>query len=543
MKRNVEKVPVLIVGAGPIGLALGLELSLNGIRCVIVEQRDGTVNLPKMNTVSTRTMEFCRRWGVASKVKQAGIGEDHPLDIRFITSMAGYELVRFEYPSYRERGKLDYTPEGNCVCSQLWFDPILLDRLRSVPNATIRLRTRLDSFTQDEAGVTAKLVDIESSRVETVSASYIVGCDGADSFVREATGIKLQGDPRLNSNLNIFFSCPKFFFLQNGRPAQMHRIVGAEGIWGNMHALDGRGLWRMTVQLKGDSHPPVDSIIRRVAGCNVDFEVLAVYQWDRRKMIAERYRNGRVFLAGDSAHQMSTTGGFGMNTGIGDAIDLAWKLKATVEGWGGTHLLDAYEIERKPVALRNVQEATDMFWKNKALLPGSEAIGEDSQEGKRLRDAFTTTLINGNVKRQFDVEGVALGYRYDASPIVVPDGTPAPPEEMETYTQTARPGSRAPHAWLTEARSTLDLFGNGFVLLSFGKHEAEASTATDAASACGMPLIVISITDSDVASLYERKWILVRPDGHVAWRSDSLDKSADELIDCVRGCNGVPVAA
>ena len=165
--------------------------------------------------------------------------------------------------------------------------------------------------------------------------------------------------------------------MQHGRPAQMHRIVGAEGMWGNMHALDGKGLWRMTVQLKGDSQPPIESIIRRVAGRDVQFEVLAVYKWDRRKMIAEHYRTDRVFFAGDAAHQMSTTGGFGMNTGIGDAVDLAWKLQAALQGWAGTALLDSYETERKPVALYNLDEATDMFWKTKALLPGDEThLGE-----------------------------------------------------------------------------------------------------------------------------------------------------------------------
>ncbi len=157
MEGKINNTPVLIIGAGPVGLALALELGLRGIQCLIVEQRDGKVTLPKMNTVNTRTMEFCRRWGVATKIKQAGIGEDYPLDIRFITSMAGYELLRFRYPTYRERGKLDYTPEGNCVCSQLWFDPILLERARSFPNIEVRLRTRLESFSQTEQNVTARV--------------------------------------------------------------------------------------------------------------------------------------------------------------------------------------------------------------------------------------------------------------------------------------------------------------------------------------------------------------------------------------------------
>src|SRR5262245_4582012 len=539
MEKTTHQIPVLIIGAGPVGLALALELGLDGIQCLIVEQRDGKVTLPKMNTVNTRTMEFCRRWGVATKIKQAGIGEDYPLDIRFITSMAGYELLRFRYPTYRERGRLDYTPEGNCVCSQLWFDPILLERVRSFANVDVRLRTRLESFSQSEQSVSAQLVDLESNQRQTVRASYLIGCDGADSPVREMSDIKLLGDPRLNSNLNVFFSCPAFVSMQHGRPAQMHRIVGAEGMWGNMHALDGKGLWRMTVQLKGDSQPPIDSIIRRVAGRDVPFEVLAVYKWDRRKMIAEQYRKGRVFLAGDAAHQMSTTGGFGMNTGIGDSVDLAWKLQAALEGWAGPALLDTYETERKPVALYNLDEATDMFWKTKALLPNDETISEDSPKGARLRELFAKTLIESNVQRQFDVEGIALGYRYDASPIIVPDGTPPLPSEVQVYTPTARPRSRAPHVWLKDGRSTLDLFGNGSTLLRLGSNPPDVSDLLGAAHAAGVPLNICDINEASVAALYQSKLVLVRSDGHVAWRAESLTENARSVIDQVRGA-GAP---
>jgi 2-polyprenyl-6-methoxyphenol hydroxylase-like FAD-dependent oxidoreductase len=532
--------PVLIIGGGPVGLALGLELGIRGIPIVLVEQRDGAVTLPKMNTVSTRTMEFCRRWGVASDVRSAGIGEDYPLDIRFITNMTGYELLRFQYPSYRER-KLDYTPEGNCVCSQLWFDPILLKRLRAIPAVQIRLRTRLDSFAQDEHGVSADVTDLASGRTDRISGTYLVGCDGAESFIREHAGMKLLGNPRLNTNLNVFFRCRQFAHLQNGRPAQMHRIVGPEGIWGNMHALDGHELWRMTVHLKESaSDPDVREIIRRVAGCDVDVEIIEVFRWDRRKMVAEQYRSGRVFLAGDSAHQMSTTGGFGMNTGIGDAVDIAWKLEAVLKGWAGSFLLDSYEAERKPIALRNLAESTETFLQSKAIVPGSEEFVRDSAEGARLRSEFAKALIEGDVRRQFEVEGVALGYRYDPSPIVWPDGTPPPPEEISTYTQTGRPGSRAPHAWLPDGRSTLDLFGEGFILLRFGKDPSDARGLLDAAAEKDVPLNVLKLDDPKIASLYGAKLVLVRPDGHVAWRSDRTPEDPGLVIDRVRG--GTPDA-
>ena len=538
MEQRSKATPILIVGGGPVGLALGLELGLRGIYCTIVEQRDGTVNLPKMNTISTRTLEFCRRWGVADRVKQAGVGEDYPLDVRFITSMAGHELVRFSYPSIRERGKLDYTPEGNCICSQLWFDPILMERVRSLPTVRLRLRTRLDNFMQDESLVHAEVTDLESGIRETISASYLVGCDGAESLVRETSGIKLLGNPRLNTNLNVVIRCPEFQFLQGSRPAQMHRFVGAEGMWGNMLALDGRTLWRLNIHVPADFSPSdinVEQLVRRAAGRDVGFEILSVFTWERRQFIAERYRKGRIFLAGDSAHQMSTTGGFGMNTGIGDAANLAWNLAAAVEGWAGPYLLDSYQVERRPVAMRNTEEAGDRFWKNKAVVPGTEVIAEDSSEGERLRTAFVDALLEGNIRRLFEVEGVALGYRYDPSPTVWPDGTSPPPDDVSTYIPTARPGSRAPHAWLSDGRSTLDLFGRGFTLLRIGRTPMDVEHLLDAASSRGVPIIAVDIDDPDIARLYEHKLVLVRPDGHVAWRSNLDPENAALVIDRVRG--------
>jgi 2-polyprenyl-6-methoxyphenol hydroxylase-like FAD-dependent oxidoreductase len=524
MVDKVKKLPVVIVGGGPVGLALGLELGLHETHSVIIEQRDGKVNFPKMNSVSTRAMEFCRRWGVASKIRRASIGENHPLDVRTVTSVTGYELVRFKYPSYSERGKLDYTPEGNAVCSQLWFDPILLERARSIPWVTVRLRTRLDSFVQNEAGVIAEVTDLESQRKETIAAAYLIGCDGADSTVRELAGISLQGDPRLNTNLNVFFRCDSMLSFLGERPAQICRIIGPEGLWGMIHALDGRGLWRMTVNLPDGADPnsiDVTHIVRRAMGSDLEFEILAAYPWERRKVIAEHYRKDRIFLAGDSAHQMSTTGGFGMNTGIGDSVDLAWKIAAVHQGWGGLHLLGTYEIERKPIALRSVEEATSMFRKNRAMVPGSEVIYENSPEGERLRQLIAEAILTSDGRKQFETEGFQLGYRYDRSPIILPDGTSPPPDEISRYIQTARPGSRAPHAWLDKSRSTLDLFGRGFVLMCFGKSQNDVEGLVREASRRGMPLRVVHIDDQSIASLYERNIVLVRPDGHVAWRAAS----------------------
>jgi 2-polyprenyl-6-methoxyphenol hydroxylase-like FAD-dependent oxidoreductase len=530
---------VLIVGGGPVGLALAIELGLRRVSCVVIEQRDGTVQVPKMNNINTRTMEFCRRWQIADKIREAGLAKDHPLDVRWVTSITGHELLRFELPSFVERGKLSYTPEGNSVCSQLWFDPILLERARSLPSVSLRHRTRLESFVQDEAGVCAEVMDISSGKKETITAAFLVGCDGGESYVGALAGIKSEGLPRVNTNMNVFFRCPRLLSLQQGRRMQMQRLIGPEGVWGNFLAVDGKELWRLTIFLPSgaDSDPEsfdVAGHIRKAIGRDIDFDVLRVFSWVRRHVVAEHYRRGSIFLAGDAAHQMSTTGAFGMNTGIGDAVDLAWKLGGAIGGWAGVSLLDSYELERKPIAVRNIDEAGRNYLNESALRPKKEIL-EDSSAGEVARREFAMALIGSGARSQVENEGIALGYRYDASPIICPDDTPLPPDEVETYTQTARPGSRAPHAWISKEKSTLDLFGDGFTLLQTGTSPVGADSLVEASAKRQMPLKVVSIEDPAIARLYERRLTLVRPDGYVAWRSDNAPQDAMAIIDRVRG--------
>jgi hypothetical protein len=395
----------------------------------------------------------------------------------------------------------------------------------------------LDFFSQDGTGVYAEITNLESGQSEKIIAAYLVGCDGAESRARELSGITMHETARLNRNMNVFFRSREILLLQRQRPAQMYRLVGPNGVWGNLLAVDGRELWRMTVHLPPDSDPEsfdVSSHIQKAVGRNGSFEVLAVFSWVRSQGVAERYRKDRVFLAGDSAHQMSTTGGFGMNTGIGDAVDLAWKLEATLRGWGGPRLLDTYEIERKPVAVRNLEEATDTF-RQQASLPSGKAISEESIEGERLRSACAEALIASDSRRQYETEGIALGYRYDFSPIICGDGTPTPANEVATYTQTARAGSRAPHAWLPDGRSTLDLFGDGFTLLRLGHDPPDVGGLVREAAKQGVPFTVIDIQEPHISALYERKLVLVRPDGHVAWRSDEPARDPESVIGCARG--------
>ncbi len=282
--------------------------------------------------------------------------------------------------------------------------------------------------------------------------------------------------------------------------------------------------------------------IVRAFGRPFDFEILSIMPWVRRELVAESYGSGRVLIAGDAAHLTSPTGAFGMNMGIQDAVDLGWKLQARIEGWGGPQLLASYEPERRPVAIRNVQEASGNL--SRMLSPRTQAppkaIFEPGPDGDRAREMFGRAYTE-MMAREWFANGIHLGYRYEGSPVIVPDGTPEPPDTVSTYEQTARPGHRAPHAWMKDGRSTLDLFGHGFVLLRFNASAqagAQADPLREAARDRAVPLTLVDIDEPAIAALYERRLVLVRPDGHVAWRGDEMPADPARIIDIVRGANG-----
>jgi hypothetical protein len=256
--------------------------------------------------------------------------------------------------------------------------------------------------------------------------------------------------------------------------------------------------------------------------------------WTRRGVVAERYSQGPVHLLGDAVHQLSPTGALGMNTGIADAVDLSWKLAAAIEGWGGDGLLASYDAERRPIGERNVRAATGYFEGHRDFEHGVEAIEDATKEGDEIRKRVGEQLMR-DIARMFRTIGVQLGYRYDPSPICVPDGTPPPADEPETYVPTARPGSRAPHVWLADGRSTLDLFGHGFVLLRLGSEAPDPSALARAAAQRKMPLQIVTLPEPDVLRAYDRRLVLVRPDGHVAWRGDEIPVDVEALVDRVRG--------
>jgi len=537
---------VLVVGGGPVGLSLGIELARLGVATTLVEARDGRITTPKMNFVNVRSMEFVRRWGLTDEVRRAGHPEEFHPNVNWATAVTGYEIARLDFPPFLEEKTRFFSPAADCLVSQLWFDPILLAHARLQPNLTLHHRTRLESFCETADGIEAQVIDLASGAQRTITAAYIIGCDGAASPVRESLGIGLDGLPNIQKNFHVFFNSRELLAIFDRTLGQTRfcSLVGPEGIWGLITSINWRGLWRFSMQPPPQDEAIVPALLRRAVGCDFAFELLDGAHWESRELVANSYGKGCAFIAGDAAHQNTPSGGFGMNTGLGDALDLAWKLWGTLAGWGGPKLLESYEAERRPIAKRNTQEATSNLLRFRRLKPGP-AIAAEGDAGARDRAAFKQMLFDADILRHHDTDGIALGYRYEDSPVVCPDGSAPPPDTVREYLPVARPGHRAPHAWLdggpppsagvriAQGRSTLDLFGDGFALLAFG--DSETAPLQLAAQARGVPLCLTRVKDAEIARLYGAKLVLVRPDGHVAWRGDAAPSDSIALVDRLRG--------
>jgi 2-polyprenyl-6-methoxyphenol hydroxylase-like FAD-dependent oxidoreductase len=533
------RIPVLIAGAGPVGLALAIELAWRGIRCLVVEQSDGSVDFPTTNLANTRTCEHLRRWGIADHMRfESGYPTDYPRNYLFVTRMNGYEIARFDHPANGDpNSRSPYSPEGRLWISKPYFDPVLHKHVATLPTVELRYNTTLESFQQDRRKVASKIIDVKSGRNETIETDYLIGCDGGRSNIRRQLGIQYQGVFAQGMNVAVLFHAPILQHTNHG-PAVQYQIINSQ-INGAIAAVDGKELWRLNIRnVKQEQLDVLNAPekLRHALGEGIPFELLAVRPWTGHCVVAERYQDGRVFLAGDAAHLNWPAGGFGMNTGVGDAVDLGWKLAAALQGWDGPKLLDSYTLERKPIAMINVNEAAEMRASFDNQTPFSPKIEEDSQEGKVLREKARAAILRTRAKEfQHDSAGIELGYRYENSPICVSDGTPPPALDHGLYVPSTWPGARAPHVWLKDGRSTLDLFGRGFTLLVLSSTLTDTTAFTTAAKKIGLPLEVVALDEPRVRETYERPVVLVRPDGHVAWRGDAVPSNTAEIIEQVRG--------
>jgi 2-polyprenyl-6-methoxyphenol hydroxylase-like FAD-dependent oxidoreductase len=543
--KNI-KTEVLIVGGGPVGMAMAAELRYQGIDCILIEKTDGVVRDPKVSTVGYRSMEFCRRWGISEKIRNAGWDKNHTLDVAWVTSVGEHEIFRVNLPSYADRTQPDYAPETEQVCPQHWFAPEFLKFLGKYPQGCVKLFSQLENFHQSDSGIVASIKNLATGNTETIEAKYMVASDGARAQIRKQCGVEAIQYHETQTFQSVVFQAPLLASQLGDKPeghglrhrnAMVFFLVNPI-IQEPLRAVDGKGQYRLILkpQENGEIHDAY-SAIKAAISIDTPINVISNLPWRLSHKVAEKFRYGNIFFIGDCAHTLSPSGGFGMNTGIGDAVDLGWKLAATIKGWGGENLLDTYETERRPIAVKNLEAANANLQRTqKRGIPPE--IASNSPKGEAIRKQMAEGMEKSGVKKEFDAPGVHLGLRYE-SPIVIPDGNP-PQNESQEWTQSSYPGCRAPHAWIKPGLSTLDLFGHGFTLMCFSSNLNSNSNSgieqlTKICHEKQIPLTIHQINNPDITKLYERTFVLVRPDGHVAWRGDQIPQDIEMMIDKVRG--------
>ena len=536
---------VLIVGAGPVGLAASIELGRRGIRCIVVERNDRVGYSPRAKTTNVRTREHLRRWGIADALRQASpISPERPCTIVFATRMNGPELTRIENALNGSRAR------NNLYCEEAQWVPqyVLEDVLRrcaqSLPGVTVRFETLFESFEQSADNVVARLCDLRNRKRIDIRSSYLIGADGARSAVRDAIGATMVGDQAYSRNYSIIFKAPDLDARQIHGPAIMYWMIN-EDVPSLLGPMDEDGLWFfMATKLADETDPARDAadLIRRATGLHdLAIEIVGTDLWLAHRLVADRYAERRVFLAGDACHLHPPFGGFGMNMGIGDAVDLGWKLAARLAGWGGGSLLASYELERRQVHERTIAEAVINYGlaSNQLVQPGLEAPGLVGEATRRE----VADIIAATKPREFKTLGIVLGMRYADSPIVVQDGSAPPAEHFMLYDPCAHPGCLAPHLWLADGSSLYDLFGDWFTLLvTDGDREAAERFAAGAA-ARKIPFKVLVPQDGRLHGRYGARFAIIRPDQHVAWRGDALPADPSELLARITGAGWPPPRA
>lgn len=519
MTTRVHDADVLIVGAGPVGSALAIELGRLNLRCLILERRTKRSPQPRAKLTNIRTMTLLRRWGIADQVRsRAPLPPSFPSDIAFVTRLRGWELTRFPNALSTAADRSRPYPEPAQQVPQDVLEDVLRNHAMSFPSVTVMTGVQFESFQQTTSGIRAVATPVDRAEDVQVEARYIAGCDGAHSLVRELAGIEMPGMD-LAPNVSAVFRAPTLWSQHDKSPAVHYWTLtpAASGILG---PLDPTELWWYHLNEAPNGGRLSDAEVSRsffaAIGGEFPCEVIANNPWLAQRRIASSYRVGRAFLLGDAAHLHPPMGGYGMNMGIGDAVDLGWKLGAVTTGWGGPSLLDSYETERRPIHMRVIEEATTNYENNSNRYRdvNLEAEGPAGDEVRRRIAA----RIREEKASEFASIGVQLGYRHERSPLVIADGSEATPNEVGSYVPTARPGHLAPHAWVDEKRCIYDLLGPGFTLLRLTADRNTGLSLVRAAQACGMPLTVVDLPRPDLRALYGADLVLVRPDQQVAWR-------------------------
>jgi 2-polyprenyl-6-methoxyphenol hydroxylase-like FAD-dependent oxidoreductase len=524
----VDRPQVVIVGAGPAGLALAMELGSRGVGVLIVERNDRVGIAPRAKTTNVRTRTHLRRWGLASKLAAASpFGVDFPNDVLFVTRLAGHRLAHIKNAFNAHPARNELYPEHAQWVPQYRLEEVLREGVATLPTVEVRFGVSFVSAEQDEAHCHVRLRGADGEET-VVDCDYLVGADGARSRVREAIGATMVGVQVLGHHHNVIFRAPHMACANPQPPAVMIWQINDDGL-SVIGPMDQPDKWFFTpVGLKpGERLTDAEAIgaITRTTGIEGAYEILSADDWTASGLLADRYAKGRIFLAGDACHLHSPFGGYGMNMGVGDAVDLGWKIAATLQGWGGPGLLASYEAERRPVHEVVLEEAAA----NHATLTGplyQPGIEADGAEGDAVR-ALVGERIMAAKPREFHTLGTVLGLTYEGSPLITAEPGDPNPCRGAHYIPSARPGRLAPHAWLDDGRSLYDLFGQGFTLIAFPGASADDIAAAKSDAATGdIPLEIVSLDRPDLTELYEAPLALIRPDQHVVWRGSHWSGSA-----------------
>lgn len=540
METETIHTPVLIVGGGMVGLSLAVELGTYSADCMIINEGETTAGHPQGNSLNARTMEHFRRLGLSRAIRETGMPADHPTDVVYTTRFAGWELARLTMPSTVQKladpENTALTPEPIHRANFFYIEPILKARAEELDSVDVRFGCRLLSFEQDNDGVIAIVENVQDGTRLNIRCDWLVGCDGARSTVRQALNIGYGGKGGEDETfmrgrmLSTYVRAPELLNVMTCKPGWHYWTVNAD-TRSSIATLDAKGEFVVLTRMPpGEDESTVDAAAEFLAtvGADIPVDVLSVKSWMAGlALVADRYQDRRVVMAGDSVHLFTPTGGFGMNTGVDDAANLAWKLAAVTQGWAPPALIDTYEAERRPIGLRNTA-MSHQFASAVAGLEIPDELEDDSEAGTAARRKMGAHLAT--FTEEFRSLGIQIGTRYENSSLIISDGDSGPEDSPFAYVPSSTPGGRAPHAWLSGERALYDEFALGFTLLRLADNAPAAASFVGAANARDIPFASIDVFRDDIRALYGHDLVLIRPDHHVAWRGNTLPDGIDELF-------------
>jgi 2-polyprenyl-6-methoxyphenol hydroxylase-like FAD-dependent oxidoreductase len=543
---SVIQTPVLIAGGGPVGLTMALDLGRRGVRCTLIERKDKPAFFPKMERCNARTLEIFRRLGIVDRVRAAGYPSSYPMDVYHITTMMEPPLACVHYGSVDElRAEAAASNDGTSplepyqLISQYTLEPLLKQICEENPLIDVRFSHDLVDFEQDEHGVTAHVRTTAGEEL-TFRSAFLVGCDGGGSTVRKKLDIQLDGRGHIREMTQALFQCDTLYDvvpIGHGR----HYKVADEN---NSGIVCQDSCRHFSINAEGVAEADMPAVFARTVGAPIPFDMVYSGKWFHNLLIAQRYRERRVLIAGDAAHLVIPTAGLGLNTGIGDAIDLSWKLAAIIAGWAGPHTLQSYEDERLQIGRRNVRASGGATERRRDRRDQSykQFLREDSERGRESRAYFASIVA----KDQGDttvITGIERGYRYINSSMVAREAGDGPDPDNTVYVPTTWPGARLPHMWLNDRSALLDHIGPWYTILRFGDR-VDTRGLEAALADRGVPYSVLSLAADEPAHEVYGGYgaFVIRPDVHVAWRGSHTPSDPGSIIAFATGFADARVA-